>query len=56
MEPYDYVASLPAKGLRDHLLEALNVWFGLNERALSTIKDIINTLHNVSLMYVAATT
>ncbi|CZR58890.1 uncharacterized protein PAC_08782 [Phialocephala subalpina] len=50
MEPFEYITSLPAKGLRDHLLEALNTWFGLEEGPLSMIKDIINTLHNVSLM------
>ncbi|KAF8859970.1 terpenoid synthase [Acephala macrosclerotiorum] len=50
MEPYKYIASLPAKGLRDHLLEALNLWFGLEEGTLTKIKDVINTPHNVSLM------
>ncbi|APA12276.1 hypothetical protein sscle_09g070460 [Sclerotinia sclerotiorum 1980 UF-70] len=49
-EPYNYLASLPSKGVRDDLIDGLNNWFFVPRGALTTIRELIKTLNNVSLM------
>jgi hypothetical protein len=41
---------MPAKGFRDKLADALNVWFKLPKNRLNQIKEMINLLHAASLM------
>ncbi|KPM42335.1 hypothetical protein AK830_g4208 [Neonectria ditissima] len=48
--PYDYVSSLPTKGIRDKFLDALNIWLESPEDHVALIKDVINVLHNSSLI------
>ncbi|CAF9915918.1 MAG: hypothetical protein GOMPHAMPRED_000894 [Gomphillus americanus] len=48
--PYEYVSSLPSKGLREKAIDALNVWYGVSTAKLDQIKKITSLLHNASLM------
>jgi len=41
---------LPAKGVRNKLADALNVWLRVPENDFNRIKNIIHVLHNASLM------
>jgi hypothetical protein len=51
MAPYIYIKSLPGKGIRDILIDALNVWLQVPERQLGIIKKVVELLHTSSLMY-----
>jgi hypothetical protein len=48
--PYDYVCSLPSKGVRDRLINSLNNWLLVPEESVSSVKEVISLLHNSSLM------
>ena len=48
--PITYISSLPSKGVRTLLMEAINTWLDVPPPALSAIDAIINALHNASLM------
>ncbi|KAH8423754.1 bifunctional terpene synthase/polyprenyl synthetase family protein [Aspergillus melleus] len=48
--PYEYITALPSKGIREHAIDALNVWFRVPAEKLAIIKSIITILHNASLM------
>lgn len=50
LAPFDYTSSLPSKGVRDALTDALNVWLQVPPSVLAQVKTIIGTLHNASLM------
>ena len=51
MEPCAYLESLPSKVIRNAAIDALETWYNVPERSLTTIRNIINTLHSSSLMY-----
>jgi len=48
--PFEYVASLPSKEVRGTIIDALNLWCELPDATLSQIKEVIDELHNASLM------
>ena len=48
--PFEYISSLPSKGVRDAFIDALNVWLNVPEQTIARIKTIINTSHGASLM------
>ncbi|KAL7949230.1 geranylgeranyl pyrophosphate synthase [Trichoderma barbatum] len=48
--PYWHIASLPSKGIREMLIGAVNRWFCSDIKNLKTISDVINLLHNSSLL------
>ena len=50
MAPFDYINSLPSKGVRDKLVKALNVWIDASDEALESVKSIVGDVHNLSLM------
>ncbi|KAJ5301085.1 uncharacterized protein N7443_006087, partial [Penicillium atrosanguineum] len=50
LAPFEYISSLPSKGVREVLIDALNVWMGLPDRNVKTIKSIAQKLHSSSLM------
>ncbi|KAH8728004.1 fusicoccadiene synthase [Phaeosphaeriaceae sp. PMI808] len=50
LEPYDYILSLPSKGVRDMAINALNFWLEVPSKSEHTIKAVINRLHTSSLM------
>jgi ophiobolin F synthase len=48
--PSKYVSSMPSKGVRSTLIEALNTWLHVPSERLKAIMSVINTLHNASLI------
>nr|A0A1Y1C7Q5.1 RecName: Full=Quiannulatene synthase; Short=QS; AltName: Full=Bifunctional sesterterpene synthase EvQS; AltName: Full=Quiannulatic acid biosynthesis cluster protein EvQS; Includes: RecName: Full=Sesterterpenoid synthase; AltName: Full=Geranylgeranyl diphosphate synthase; Short=GGDP synthase; Short=GGS [Aspergillus stellatus]BAX76657.1 quiannulatene synthase [Aspergillus stellatus] len=50
LAPYQYIASLPSKNIRNKFIDALNLWLGVPPLALSSIKRIVEYLHHSSLM------
>jgi geranylgeranyl pyrophosphate synthase len=48
--PYDYITSLPSKGVRDVFIDALNIWLDVPESIVSHIKSLGRRLHSASLM------
>ncbi|KAI9369056.1 isoprenoid synthase domain-containing protein [Aspergillus egyptiacus] len=48
--PFEYINSLPGKGMRNLLVEALNSWLHVPPESLQIIKNVIQALHNSSLM------
>ncbi|KAK3306311.1 isoprenoid synthase domain-containing protein [Chaetomium strumarium] len=48
--PFSYLQSLPSKGVRDTVADALNLWAGLPENTLAQIKELVGDLHTASLM------
>lgn len=49
-EPFNYITSLPSKGVRDTFIDALNIWLDVPEPISSRIKSLGNRLHAASLM------
>ncbi|KAK4126318.1 terpenoid synthase [Parathielavia appendiculata] len=50
--PFAYMKSLPSKGVRDQLANAINLWAGLPKDTVGQIKELVGDLHTASLMYV----
>ncbi|KAK0113545.1 hypothetical protein ONS95_013796 [Cadophora gregata] len=50
MEPINYINSLPSKGVRTMLIEAIDQWLGVPPQSLKIIKEIVDQLHNASLI------
>ncbi|CAF4104068.1 unnamed protein product [Adineta steineri] len=50
LQPYDYLKSLPGKNIRTKLIHAFNYWFKISDEKLIIIDDIIDKLHNASLL------
>jgi ophiobolin F synthase len=48
--PCDYIRSMPSKGFRSALIEALNIWTQVPPRKLAIITEVIDQLHSSSLM------
>jgi len=48
--PFEYITSLPSKGVRDTFIDALNIWLDVPEPVVSRIKSLGNRLHAASLM------
>ncbi|PWY86718.1 geranylgeranyl pyrophosphate synthetase [Aspergillus heteromorphus CBS 117.55] len=48
--PFQYISSLPSKGVRDQVVAALNVWVGASLDVLPQIVSIVGDIHNISLM------
>ncbi|RMZ70974.1 fusicoccadiene synthase [Pyrenophora seminiperda CCB06] len=48
--PFDYITSLPSKGVRDIFIDALNIWLDVPEPIVSRIKALGARLHAASLM------
>jgi len=48
--PFDYITSLPSKGVRDTFIDALNIWLNVPEPITCRIKSLGNRLHGASLM------
>jgi hypothetical protein len=46
------MGSLPSKGVRNKLADALNLWADLPEDAVEHVKEVVGDLHTASLMYV----
>ncbi|KAK7418726.1 geranylgeranyl pyrophosphate synthetase [Neonectria punicea] len=48
--PYEYVLTLPSKGIREKFIDALNVWFRAPVDKTNAIKEVIAMLHDSSLI------
>ncbi|USP73611.1 fusicoccadiene synthase [Curvularia clavata] len=48
--PFDYITSLPSKGVRDTFIDALNIWLDVPEPIVSRIKSLGSRLHATSPM------
>ncbi|GME26399.1 uncharacterized protein ALTATR162_LOCUS9465 [Neofusicoccum parvum] len=48
--PSKYVSSMPSKGVRSTLIEALNTWLHVPPGPLKAIMSVVNSLHNASLI------
>lgn len=42
---------MPSKGIRRKLIEILNVWLNVPDSKVDVINEVIDILHNASLMY-----
>lgn len=52
LQPYQYLEMMPSKGVRNAVIDGLEVWYHVPERSLAVIRDIVKLLHSSSLMYV----
>ncbi|CAH8613290.1 unnamed protein product [Heterobilharzia americana] len=50
MEPYNYTSDTNGKGLRCKLMSAFNYWLKVPESTLKLISEVIQMLHNASLI------
>ncbi|KAM0213312.1 hypothetical protein ACHAQI_004355 [Fusarium lateritium] len=48
--PYEYILTLPSKGVRGAFIDALNVWFEAPADKTAAIKEVVGMLHDSSLM------
>ncbi|KIK55691.1 hypothetical protein GYMLUDRAFT_248501 [Collybiopsis luxurians FD-317 M1] len=48
--PYQYISSLPSKGIRDKFIDALSYWFKVPPDVVEQIKAITNRSHQASLL------
>lgn len=48
--PARYISSMPSKGVRSSLIEALNNWLDVPQKSLKIINSIVDLLHNASLI------
>ncbi|KAK1974967.1 geranylgeranyl pyrophosphate synthetase [Colletotrichum cereale] len=49
-KPIDYIRSLPSKKIRTQLIDSLNIWLSVPHPALSVIKEVVDCLHDSSLI------
>ncbi len=52
LHSFDYIRSLPGKQVRSRLSVAFNYWLKVDAEILEKICDIVELLHNASLLYV----
>lgn len=50
LQPFDYIRSLPGKGVRSKLAVAFNYWLNVDPQILKKVCDIMEMLHNASLL------
>ncbi|XP_019625389.1 PREDICTED: geranylgeranyl pyrophosphate synthase-like [Branchiostoma belcheri] len=50
MEPYEYICQVPGKQIRLQLIEAFNYWLQIPQDKLQTISNVVQMLHNASLL------
>jgi hypothetical protein len=50
LEPLHYLTKIPGKKIRTKLIKSFNYWLNIPENILNNITDIIETLHNSSLL------
>jgi len=50
LEPFTYIASIPGKGIRSHMIQAFSLWLDVPKEKMKVISRIVNMLHNASLL------
>lgn len=53
LQPQHYLESMPSKGVRNSVIDGLEMWYQVPERSLAIIREIVNLLHTSSLMLVS---
>ncbi len=51
LEPYKYLTEAPGKGIRPLLINGFNQWLKVEKKYLDEIAEIVQMLHNASLMF-----
>lgn len=54
LQPQHYLESMPSKGVRNSVIDGLEMWYQVPERSLAIIRKIVNLLHTSSLMLVSS--
>ncbi|KAJ5090177.1 hypothetical protein N7532_008861 [Penicillium argentinense] len=49
--PSDYILSMPGKGVRWAVLNAMNLWYQVPRDSLDKIKEVVKLVHTSSLMF-----
>ncbi|KAK2000206.1 terpenoid synthase [Colletotrichum falcatum] len=49
-KPIEYIRSMPSKKIRTQLIDSLNIWLSVPQPALSVIKEVVDCLHDSSLI------
>jgi ophiobolin F synthase len=50
LAPCEYLKTMPSKGIRKSLIDALNDWFHIPKASIKIIEEIIRLLHDASLI------
>ena len=50
LEPFTYLLQVQGKNVRKKLLKAFNTWLNVDEEKVSAIGEIVQMLHNASLL------
>ena len=50
LEPYSYLLQVPGKAVRAKLIQAFNVWMGVDKEKVEAISHIVQMLHTASLL------
>ena len=50
LEPWRYIHNVPGKNVRGMMMDAFQLWLKVPDPPLNTIKDIVATLHDASLL------
>ncbi|KAJ8944675.1 hypothetical protein NQ318_015883 [Aromia moschata] len=50
LEPFNYILQVPGKNIRSKLAKAFNYWLHIPDEKLAQITDIVQILHNSSLL------
>ncbi|PAV76131.1 hypothetical protein WR25_20387 [Diploscapter pachys] len=50
LAPFQYIRSMPGKQIRSKLAKAFNFWLRIDDTVLNQIMEIVEMLHNASLM------
>ncbi|CAF0994976.1 unnamed protein product [Adineta ricciae] len=50
LEPYEYIRTIPGKQIRPKLIQAFNLWLHIPDEKLTVIEDLVEMLHNASLL------
>jgi geranylgeranyl pyrophosphate synthase len=51
LEPYEYLQRNPGKEVRSRIIDAFNHWLNVPDHKLASIKQVVEMLHNSSLLY-----
>lgn len=50
LQPYDYILKCSGKKIRSKLIQAFNFWLEVPENHIKVVSEIVEMLHNASLM------
>ena len=50
LEPYSHIVNQSGKNIRQKLIQGFNLWMGVGQDKITQIDEIVNMLHNASLL------